>query len=281
MGVQKSVYVFILSPPFTGSTVLENVIGSSPNVSQLPSEGQFVGEAETVMRGRHWDPNYEVPWNDVRGEWEKRWNLEKPLLLEKSPPNVLRAPAIERTFEPVYFVAMIGDPYAFCEGCRRRNNEYDLRGSAELWLRCAYHQRRNVQELENVIWFTYEEFTERTDTILGDVQEFVPGLEDLSQTVSGTFSVLGRNESEIRNINRVKKRRLSRQSYEAINDVLSEHEEILHHFGYSILRPGPTHALNRYRMRFATVLVRAARRMEDQRVLSSETVQAIERTLVG
>ena len=44
------------------------------------------------------------------------------MLLEKSPPNIIRTADIVNHFDPVKFVIMVRNPYAHAEGLMRRNN---------------------------------------------------------------------------------------------------------------------------------------------------------------
>lgn len=232
------------------------------------------------MRGRHWDPEYEVPWDKVKLAWDSAWDDDKPFRLEKSPPNILRARQMEEHFRPSSFLAMIGNPYAFCEGCWRRNNSHDLPSSARFWLQCARQQRRNVEELDDVLLFTYEDLTENTSQILDRIRQFVPLPGDFDTSISGGFSVLGRGETKIRNLNAVKLKRLSHRSYTRINSVLEGNEELLHYFGYEIEKPGPQQTLTALRVRTSTHAVRAVRWMEQRGILPTWVLRSTERLLV-
>jgi hypothetical protein len=249
-------FLFILSTPFSGSTLLHNLIGSSPNVASLPREGQHVEEASALMRGPHWDPGFEIPWSDVKSIWLKHWDTSLPILVEKSPPNLLRARAIESVFTPASFIVMIRNPYAFCEGINRRG--FDLVSGARRWLMCAEFQIRNIQTLKHVTWFTYESLTESPTTARAQLLEFLPELGALSLDSVETFSILGREKS-IRNMNRIKIDRLSADDIRAINDVLSEHQSSLEFFGYKLLEPSASRGLRSYRTKLACSVVRATR----------------------
>ena len=97
-GAIMSIYLFVLSPPRSGSTVLWKLLATSPNVSALPKEGQFLDSVRPLMRGQHWNPEQQFPWQTIKTEWEKIWDFHKPIKLDKSPPNLLRAKEIE-TFD--------------------------------------------------------------------------------------------------------------------------------------------------------------------------------------
>ncbi|MDB9961682.1 hypothetical protein OAD62_06255, partial [Oceanihabitans sp.] len=67
-------------------------------------EGQTLPKVSKLIfnNSKKWDDSYAVNWNFVKTEWEKYWNLSRPILLEKSPPNLVRAKDISNCFKPSY-----------------------------------------------------------------------------------------------------------------------------------------------------------------------------------
>ena len=98
-----------------------------------------------------------MPWNVIKEKWENAWDLEKPVLLEKSPAHLIRAFEIEQVFDGALFIVMIRDPYAFAEG-RARRYKKTMQDNAEHWVRCARYQIKNIEGLKNTIHFTYSTF---------------------------------------------------------------------------------------------------------------------------
>lgn len=102
-------YVFILCPPYCGSTLLWKLVLTSTVVSALPSEGQFLPEVKEIMRQDPWNVNVKLPWVKIKEVWDGYWDHNKLLLLEKSPPNLIRAKEIEQHFNPVYFLLKVNE----------------------------------------------------------------------------------------------------------------------------------------------------------------------------
>lgn len=228
-------HLFILSPPFCGSTLLWKLLGTSSNVSALPDEGQFLPEVRPFMRGDPMNPDKSIPWSAVETLWREYWDLSKPILLEKSPPNVVRADQIEAHFENAAFVAMMRDPYAFCEGHHRRLGK-GVKFAADQWCQFAQMQRRNIQERSRILFFTYEELTENTGGVAQQIIEFLPELGSID--INRTFklkSIEGRRARPISNLNESKIKQLSRREIQSISTVLRSHEELLNFFRYEIL----------------------------------------------
>ncbi|MCG3119063.1 MAG: hypothetical protein ALAOOOJD_01391 [bacterium] len=224
-------YLFVLCPPFSGSTVLWKLLGTSPAVSSLPYEGQALEGVREFMRTEPWNPGKRLPWLQIKATWEKHWDLHKPILLEKSPPNIARAFEIEKVFQPAAFVAMIRNPYAFCESHRRRL-DHDVQISAGKWIAHAAYQIKNITGLKKLTHFTYERFTEQTPQIKKQILNFMPALQDIDITQS--FAAHASDET-IQNFNHEKIGRLRRTDIDRINAVLQEHEDVLKFFGYELI----------------------------------------------
>lgn len=136
-----------------------------------------------------------MPWGDIKAAWETEWDLSRPILREKIPPNLLRALAIEDVSEPAHIIVRIRNPYAFCEGVRRRDNDLDLIGAAKLWITGAEHQVRGIEQLQRVTWCAYEQLTEHPESVLTQMREFMPALGSLSATPTPSRSSVGNDGS--------------------------------------------------------------------------------------
>jgi hypothetical protein len=236
-------FLFVLSPPYSGSTVLQQLLGTSPATSSHPTEGQVIPGVQELVWDNRWNEDYQYPWATIREKWEQVWDMAKPILVEKSPPHIIRAFEIEKIFCPAYFIALIRDPYAFCEGARVRES-WDIRTCAEFWVRCANSQRQNIQGLKHIIHFKYEEFADHPSRVKSRILSFLPELQDIdTQRAFDTRSVRGRGLQHIENFNRDKINRLSTNDINSINAVLSEHEELMSYYRYHYLHPSAAQTL--------------------------------------
>lgn len=230
-------FLFVLCPPYSGSTVLWKILGTSPQVSMLPKEGQFLDEVTEVMRDEPYNIDKKMPWKKIRAAWELHWDPIKPIFLEKSPPNLVRAFEIEREFAPCYFISMIRNPYASCEGIYRRGHK-TLEETAKFWVSCAMHQKTNIEGLKNITHFTYEELVEDTSLIRNNTLKFLPELKSLDINITPKIhSVFGREHRKITNLNHHKINNLNDQELSIINNVLEQHSGIMDFFGYKYIHP--------------------------------------------
>jgi hypothetical protein len=232
-------FLFVLCPPYAGSTLLDELLSTSSAVScnheRGHREGQKLPEARPLMwdmgRAARWDESRRLDWPAIRRVWMRYWDLSKPLLLEKSPPNLIRAADIEAHFEPAFFVCMVRDPYAQCESLMRRAG-FGPRAAAEFAVRCLEHQRRNVLGLRHALMIRYEDLGERPGETCDRLVAFLPELGALDHR----RRFLAHNESGTRmpisNLNAGKIARLGATDVEVIGDVLRGRLETLSYFGY-------------------------------------------------
>lgn len=240
-------HLFILASHNTGSTALWHILKTSPAATWLPVEGQHIEEVRGVMRTSPWNPKHEVPWPQVKAAWEAYWEDDKEIRIEKSPPNLLRAAAIEAHFENAYFIVMVRDPYAYCEGVRRRGRKgigYSVTaGCAEIaqgWIEEARIQKENLRELKHALYISYEDFTDDTAGTVEKILDFLPGLGRLNSEASFlTHSLHGNVRRPPTNLNLNQIARLSQADIDEINGVLTRYPELLETFHYKIRRRTP------------------------------------------
>ena len=62
-------FLFVLSPPYSGSTVLWKLLKSSPAISALPKEGQFMDSVKDIMRDNSYASDKDMPLTFIRQAW--------------------------------------------------------------------------------------------------------------------------------------------------------------------------------------------------------------------
>lgn len=233
-----SSYLFILCPPYSGSTLLWKLLSTSVNVSALPMEGQFLPELKELMRDKPWDAARALPWPDIKAVWESYWDKGKPVWLEKSPPNLIRTRDIRAHFQPVKFIVMVRNPYAQAEGLMRRNH-FTARRAANFSMMCLRRQLENARQLEDTLVMTYEALVQDPAEVCAKLAAFMPVLGDMDH--AGHFevhSIDGTVNRPITDLNSRKIATLSAASLAAMNDIFAQHRETLHAWGYSLI-PAP------------------------------------------
>jgi len=196
-------YLFLLSPPLCGSTVVAELMRTSPHVSVFPGvgEGQFLPEAKEILFvEERWNPGLTVDWKRIKEIFLSHWSPSKPIRFEKSPPHIARATALERVFENAYFLITIRNPYAQIEGMLRRNwplNQYGPsstpssvpttpKSAAEFWVRTAQLQKHNMELLKKTCFYSYEELMAAPHETILKILGFLPDIGVVDQNIEFT-----------------------------------------------------------------------------------------------
>ena len=240
-------HLFILCPPFSGSTVLYKILNSSPHISTFlekivtvklndkvsdiyvhKGEGQFLYElygdpekSKNYSINRH-KPNYKIPIEDMDNVWKQHWEMSKKIKCEKSPPFVHFANQIENYYgkNNIKFIIMIRNPYA----CRWNKNVPN-------WNVFAQKQKENLTQLKNTILVRYEDLVTDPEILKRKILNFLPELENIDMYVGkidGLSAVSGARNQEI--TTEFRDRILDK---EMKNKYLNR--ELLEYFGYNFI----------------------------------------------
>tara|TARA_B100001142_G_scaffold238937_1_gene237684 strand:- start:16308 stop:17120 length:813 start_codon:yes stop_codon:yes gene_type:complete len=240
-GKKDHKFLFILTPPYCGSTLLNQILSTSNNLSCNNHlgvrEGQLLPEVKDIMfnnKGWHSEVNY--PWVMIKNVWMRYWDQRKSILMDKSNTNIMRVSEIKKVFDNIYFLAMVRNPYAQAEGIIRRNGataEY----AAEFALKCLRYQKINKENEKDILFISYEELCDNTQSSIEKIKSFVPGLGNLRSDIefsAHNFKTDGK--MRIQNLNLEKITKLSSEQMQVINSYFSKEQELLTYFGYSIIK---------------------------------------------
>ena len=238
---RKNIFLFILSPPFSGSTLLNQILSTSSNISCNNNiglrEGQHLPIACKIMfHDDRWDIQKQFPWQTIKRIWIKYWDLSKAVLLEKSPPNIIRAISIQKHFTDCKFICLVRNPYAQIEGKIRRHEKGVTEATGEI-LFYLKTQQKNIEQLKSVLYLSYEELTNHPEVAKERIIEFIPKLSDISITQEykahnfKTSSKMG-----IVNLNKEKIDKLTDDQITIINSIFEKEKEVLEYFGYHIVK---------------------------------------------
>ena len=239
--LERKKYLFILCPPFNGSTVLYKIINSSKATSTFlgrtyNNKGKNVipkGEGHALLlkslpiysHYRH-DSKFKLPMKLLKERYDEHWNLNKPILCDKSPPFVHFANQIESYFEQfgdVYFICMIRSPYS------------SRWIKTAPWTTFAKEQKHNIETLKNVLYFRYEDLVSGPERVKERIVKFLPELHDIDMKVHEVPG-LKRDEERNKELKTEFRDRIEFQSEK--NELLKEIPEELDFFGYPFVHIG-------------------------------------------
>jgi hypothetical protein len=112
----------------------------------------------------------------LHAEWARYWEMSCPVLLEKSPPNLVRTRFLQAMFQDARFVVILRHPIAVSLATKNGRPRIPLYSLIEHWLIC--HERFLVDRahLNQVHVLRYEDLVARPEAVMDDVWRFL-GLE--------------------------------------------------------------------------------------------------------
>jgi len=239
--------LFIITPPFSGSTAIAGLLNTSPRTMLLQERGEGQWLVPGLCENDRWDGNKEVDYESVRAVWLNCWQqaaLANPhidVVIEKSPPNMVRLDALATLFPDHSLLANNRDPYANCASILYRNHpaaqlgtaerQHLLRGLASDWQQRSMKIRELVCRLD-IPLLTYEEFCDNPASIIARL-ELPAGVAETID-VHAQVKVKDYPMQGIANQNRRQIDLLSDEELMAISHVLATDLELLDFFSYEI-----------------------------------------------
>lgn len=164
-------------------------------------------------------------------EWSPRWELSRPVLLEKSPPNLLKTRFLQALFPGSSFVVIVRHPIPVSIPTARWRGTRRYDRLLEHWLRCHALFEQDRERLERVHVLSYEQLVHDPAGVLREIFAFL-GVDPIppSEPVEG-----GANERYFEQWRELKRDPRMR----AYLDLASLwYERRVRHYGYSLLFPG-------------------------------------------
>jgi hypothetical protein len=177
-------------------------------------------------------------------EWSRYWDVSRPYLLEKSPPNLIRTRFLQALFPDSYFVVILRHPIPVTLATQPWGGDR-THALIEHWLRAHELFLEDVPQLRRVHILRYEELVAEPDAVLGRVFDFL-GLEDPSPGRAGDEGVNTDNFAADRKLRtgvngkyfeewRDRRRSLLTRFY--LDAVARRYERRARVFGYSLRDP--------------------------------------------
>ena len=243
---QEPHFLFIVTPPYSGSTALAAILQSSPHVASLQerAEGQWL--IPELSAADRWKPNKYIDYESVRRVWLARAAQIKTeqkdvkVIVEKSPPNMVRLGKLIERFASYSLLANNRNPYANISSLSVRVGNADQSESERLE-QLSFLAKRWVERSEliqslisqykmNLI--TYEQFCANPEILLA-MLNLPKGIAETVVT-DQEISIKGQELKPLVNYNQKQISLLSAKEIEVISDVLQNHQKLLTFFGYEL-----------------------------------------------
>jgi sulfotransferase family protein len=188
-------FVFLAGLHRSGTTLLARLLAAHPEVSGFSDTGAPADEGQHLQSVYPSDHEYGRPGRfgfapemhlteesplvseenarTLFEEWSPHWDLSRPVLLEKSPPNLLKTRFLQALYPDSAFVVIVRHPIpvsiptAKWRGTRRYDRMF------EHWLRCHALFEADRERLDRVHVLHYEQLVNDPATMLRGIFEFL------------------------------------------------------------------------------------------------------------
>ena len=243
-------FVFVGGLHRSGTTLLARAIAKHEQVSgfrkteALANEGQFLQSVYPIARefggtGRfgfdersHMTEDSPLATEANRErllrEWGEYWNLDKRVLVEKSPPNVLKLRFLQALFPEASFVVIMRHPIAVSFATQKWSKT-SLESLLEHWLVCHEIFLEDAPHIRRLMLVRYEDFVADPAGLIGGIQRAL----GLAPSGPGFKARTGINDSYFARWN-ARLRPWRRREHRAL---ARRFEERANPFGYSLIEP--------------------------------------------
>ena len=249
--VAQKPFVFIGGLHRSGTSLIHECLRDHPDISGFSGTGvnedegqllQSVYKPASVFGGpgkfgfnprSFMDETHELVSDISRrrllNEWGKYWDVQRRILIEKSPPNLVRTRFLQALFPNSKFIVVLRQPVAVAYATKKWSHSR-IPSLIEHSLLCYERFAKDLPHLKNVYTLRYEEFIASPQKVLDQLTSFI-GVESI--TLSREVKV---------NINEKYFRKLELDCEKPIRGwylrrCLSRREPRTNAFGYSLLSP--------------------------------------------
>ncbi|MGR3318948.1 MAG: sulfotransferase family protein [Candidatus Anammoxibacter sp.] len=159
-------------------------------------------------------------------EWAKHWDIGRPLLIEKSPPNLIRTRFLQALFPNSIFIILLRHPIPTCLATQRWSKT-TLFSLIEHWLICYERFEIDKEYIQDFIVMKYEDIVVEPEKQLAKVYDFL-NIKNVSVNQEINSNV---NTKYLLKWKKIKNNIITR--YFA-NRIINKFEKRVNNFGYSL-----------------------------------------------
>ena len=161
-------------------------------------------------------------------EWSRHWDLSKPYLLEKSPPNLIRTRLLQALFPQSLFLVLLRHPIAVSLATLKWTDS-SLESLLDHWFQCHKIFDEDRAKLRNVLVLKYEDLARATQAELDRIHEFLGVSSQAAQPLDAT--------ANSRYFEMWSQRVM--QNPQLLDRIYEKYDSRMQDYGYSALPDGP------------------------------------------
>jgi hypothetical protein len=240
--------LFIITPPYSGSTALAQLLNSSNRTMLLQKRGEGQWLIPGLCESDRWSPDKKVNYESVKAVWlhnyQRAIRSDKAIdvVIEKSPPNMMRIEELSAQFRSCSFMANNRNPYANCASILYRRHDAQhigvenrvrvLENSVDLWIQRSHRIKALIQNLR-IPLVTYEVFCKDPNTVIGALQTPRGVAESIDP--DACIKVKDYKVQKIVNHNERQISLLSDREIGALSAILVGHKQMMSYYDYQVL----------------------------------------------
>lgn len=105
-------------------------------------------------------------------EWGRHWDMSKSVLIEKSPPNLIRMRFLQELFPDAYFITIIRNPIAVSYATQKWSKT-TLENLLEHWLKAYGLYENDRPFLKREMLISYEELNDNSEKVFSYIENFI------------------------------------------------------------------------------------------------------------
>ena len=192
--MQEKKFIFISGLHRSGTSLLYKILKEQDEISGLSKTNELEDEGQHVQTV--YKPAYEfggvgkfgfninarldensklinkINRKKLFNEWSRFWDLEKNILLEKSPPNIIRTRFLQKMFPNSYFINITRHPIATSIASKKWSKT-SLDELISHWIKCHEIFNEDKKMIRNIINIKYEDLINNNEEILAQLSEFL------------------------------------------------------------------------------------------------------------
>ncbi len=187
-------FIFVIGLHKSGTSIFANSLKAHSEVSGFhetgfpEDEGQFLQSVFPIAkvyggpgkfgfsRATHLTENSKIftPENKEKlfSEWSSYWDLSKPYLLEKSPPNLLKTRFLQEIFPNSFFIVITRHPLAVSYATQKWSKT-SINSLLHHWYTCYKIFQKDSSKLSNVLYIKYEDIVEGSQATINKISKFL------------------------------------------------------------------------------------------------------------
>jgi hypothetical protein len=195
LAVDEHRFVFLAGLHRSGTTLLARLLAAHPEISGFSGTGVPADEGQHLQSVYPPAATYGGPGRfgfaaeshlteasplvseknarAIYEEWSRHWDLGRPVLLEKSPPNLLKTRFLQALYPGAAFVVIVRHPIPVSIPTARWRGTRRYDRLLEHWLRCHALFEADRRHLDRVHVLRYEQLVRDPVDVLREIFEFL------------------------------------------------------------------------------------------------------------